>query len=85
MIVIIVIGAYFFLSAPASAPAPAGATPTPSSTNTPAPTATTPPQNVGAAGVSDPNAPPGSPEECAKCDEYQGAQKAQCLVALNCQ
>ncbi len=82
VIVIIALGAYFYLNQPVvQAPTQS----TSSHAQSPASTSTAIPPNVGATEISNPNAPPGTPAECAKCDEYQGVQKAECLVALNCQ
>jgi hypothetical protein len=87
VIIIIIAGAaYFFLNSPkAQAPAPASTTTVQTQSN--APTSNTvqkPPANVGASGVYDPNARKGSAAECAQCNQYSGAQKGQCLAALNC-
>ncbi len=83
IIIIIGVGGYFLLQ-PQDASAPA--TPAPSAVVKTSTTETSqkPPANVGAAGVYDPNAPKGSAAECVQCDQYNGSQKAQCLVALHC-
>jgi hypothetical protein len=87
IIVLIGIGAYvYFNPQPAQAPVQNNSSQqTQSSNSASASTSTTLPPNVGATQDSNPNAPAGTAEECAKCSEYTGAQKAECLVSLNCQ
>ena len=79
-------GLYIVTSKPAVAPtvtAPATSTSTGTQEqSTSAPQKPSP--NQGATGVYDPNAPQGSPAECAQCSSYSGAQKAQCLASLHC-
>jgi hypothetical protein len=88
VIVIIAVGVYVYLNPPvAQAPVSSASSSqqTQTSAAAPAPTSTALPSNVGATEDSNPNAPAGTAAECAKCDVYRGAQKAECLVALNCQ
>jgi len=88
LVIIIIIGvAAYFIFAPASVPTPGSTATTTTQTSVQtsnSPTVQKPPANVGATGVYDTNAPKGSASECAQCDQYSGAQKAQCLVSLNC-
>jgi hypothetical protein len=86
LIIIIGVGAYVVLK-PSGAVAPAPA-PTATLEKAPVPksadAAQKPPNDVGASGVYDANAPKGSAEQCAACNQYQGVQKAQCITALQC-
>lgn len=43
-----------------------------------------PPQGAGATGAGGSAYPTGSSAQCAECNQLTGAQKAQCLAALNC-
>jgi len=84
---IIVIGGavYVYTSGPTVTNAPTVATTTPQAATQTSSTQQKPASDQGAGGVYDSNAPQGTAAQCAECGQYSGAQKAQCLAALNCQ
>ena len=84
---IIVIGGavYVYTSGPTVTSAPTVATSTAQTATQTSSTTQKPAPDQGAGGVYDSNTPAGSAAQCAECGQYTGAQKAQCLAALNCQ
>jgi len=85
-LIIVIAGAvYVYTSGPTVTNAPTVATSTPQAAVQTSEATQKPTPDQGAGGVYDPNAPQGTPAQCAECGQYQGAQKAQCLAALNCQ